>query len=166
MNFANTVPFDWLLWLVPCFLMIHNLEEAPLMEKWARQLPVKLRLIESRRQFITAVTFLTVIGFFLTYLGLNIMTDHAGRMLIFSMQITVALNVFFPHLMLALRFRRYNPGLVSALFLNLPFSIYLFQRALNENLLALHEFWFLLAISPLIMITSIFISLKLGKLFS
>jgi hypothetical protein len=165
MNFANTIPFDWLLWFVPCFLMIHNLEEAPLMENWARQLPVKIRLIESRRQFITAVTFLTLIGFLLTYLGLNIMTAHAGRMLIFSMQMTVALNVFFPHLMLALRFRRYNPGLVSALFLNLPFSIHLFQRALNENLLAPHEFWFLLAISPLIMIASIFISLKLGKLF-
>lgn len=166
MNFANTVPFDWLLWLVPCFLMIHNLEEAPLMEKWARQLPVKIRLIESRRQFITAVTLLTLIVFFLTYLGLNIMTAHAGRILIFSMQITVALNIFFPHLLLALRFRTYNPGLVSALFLNLPFSIYLFQRALNENLLAPHEFWILLAISPLIMIASIFISLKLGKLFS
>jgi hypothetical protein len=79
---------------------------------------------------------------------------------------TMALNVFFPHLLLAVRFQRYNPGLVTALFLTLPFSIYLFQRAFNENLLAPEEFWFLLVLSPLIMITSIFISLKLGRLLS
>jgi hypothetical protein len=142
------------------------MEEAPLMEKWARQLPVKIRLIESRRQFIIAVALLTLVSFLLTYLGLKVMTKHAGQMLIFSMQMTMALNIFFPHLLLAMRFRKYNPGLFTALFLTLPFSIYFFQRAFNENLLTQGEFWLLLAISPLIMFTSIFTSLKIAKLFS
>jgi hypothetical protein len=142
------------------------MEEAPGMEKWSRQLPLKIRLIESRRQVIMAVTLLTLISFLLTYLGLKVMTKHAGQMLIFSMQMTMGLNVFFPHLLLAVRFRRYNPGLVTALFLTLPFSIYLFQRAFNENLLVWGEFWFLLVLSPLIMIASIVISLKAAKMFS
>jgi hypothetical protein len=142
------------------------MEEAPLMEKWSRQLPLKIRLIESRRQVIIAVALLTLISFLLTYLGLNIMTKHAGQMLIFSMQMTMALNVFIPHLLLSIRLHKYNPGLVTALFLTLPFSIYFFQRALNENLLAWSEFWFLLLLSPFIMIASIFISLKLGRLLS
>ena len=165
MNFLNALPFDTLLWLVPFLFMLHNMEEAPLMEEWSRQLPLKIRLIESRRQVVIAVTLLTLISFLLTYLGLKVMTKHAGQMLIFSMQMTMGLNVFFPHLLLAVRFRRYNPGLVTALFLTLPFSIYLFQRALNENLLTPNELWILLGLSPLIMIVSIFISLKLGKLF-
>jgi hypothetical protein len=160
------IPFDTLLWLLPFFFMLHNMEEAPSMEKWTERLPVKIRLIESKRQFIIAVTILTVIGFFLTYVGLQSMKEHAGHMLILSMLMTMTLNVFFPHLLLAIRFRMYNPGLVTALFLILPYSIYMFQRALNENLLVRNEFWLLLGISPLIMIGAIFISLTLGKLFS
>jgi hypothetical protein len=165
-NFLNSIPFDTLLWLVPFLFMLHNMEEALQMEKWSKQLPLKITLIESTRQFIMAVTLLTLISFLLTYLGLKVMTKHAGQLLILSMQMTMTLNVFFPHLLFAVRFRRYNPGLVTALFLTLPFSIYLFQRALNENLLAQHEFWVLLALSPLIMISSIFTSLKLGKWLS
>jgi hypothetical protein len=142
------------------------MEEAPQMEKWSRQLPLKIRLIESRRQFIIAAALLTLISFLLTYLGLKVMTKHAGHMLIFSMQMTMGLNVFFPHVLLSLRLRKYSPGLVTAIFLTLPFSIHLFQRALNENLLAWREFWLLLALSPLIMVASIFISLKLGRQLS
>lgn len=136
------------------------------MEKWTERLPVKIRLIESKRQFVIAVTILTLIGFFLTYFGLQGMAEHGGHILIFSMLMTMSLNVFFPHLLLAIRFRMYNPGLVTAVFLILPYSIYIFQRALNENLLVRNEFWLLLGVSPLIMIGSIFVSLKLGKLFS
>jgi hypothetical protein len=166
MNFLNAIPFDTLLWFVPFLLMLHNMEEAPSMDKWAERLPVKIKLIESKRQFVIAVIILTLIGFFLTYFGLQGMAEHGGHILILSMLITMTLNVFFPHLLLAIRFRMYNPGLVTALVLILPYSIYMFQRALNENLLVRNEFWLLLGISPLIMLAAIFISLKLGQLFS
>lgn len=136
------------------------------MEKWAKRLPLRIRLIESRRQFVTAVTILTLVSFLLTYFGLNLMSQHAGHLLILAMLMTMTFNVFFPHLLVMLRFRMYNPGLLTAFFLILPFSVYVFQRALNENLLAWNEFWLLLALSPVIMIASIFISLKLGKLLS
>jgi hypothetical protein len=166
MNFLNTIPFDTLLWFVPIFFLLHNMEEAPLMEKWAKQLPVKIKLLESRRQFIIAVAILTLISFLLTYFGLKAMSKHAGHLLILSILMTMTFNVFFPHVLLAFWFRMYNPGLVTALLLVLPFSIYIFQRALNENLIGWNEFWILLGLAPLIMITSIFSSLKLGKQFS
>jgi hypothetical protein len=165
MNFLNTLPFDTLLWLVPFFFMLHNMEEAPMMVKWSERLPARIKLLESRRQFILAVTILTVISFLLTYLGLKGLSEHAGHILILAMLMTMTFNAFFPHVLLVLWFRMYNPGLVTALFLILPFSIYIFQRALNENLLARNEFWLLLGLAPLIMIVSIFSSLKLGKLF-
>lgn len=166
MSVLDTLPFDTLLWLVPLFFMFHNLEEAILMGKWMERLPVKIRMIESKRQFIIAIVILTLISFLLTYFSLKNMAKHTGHMLIFSMLTTMAFNVFFPHLLLTVRFRTYNPGLVTGLFLILPFSIYIFQRALNENLIVQNEFWFLLALAPLIMIAAIFSSLKLGKLLS
>ena len=166
MNFLNTVPFDTLLWLLPFFFMLHNMEEAPLMVKWSEQLPARIKLLESRKQFILAVTILTVISFLLTYLGLKGLSEHAGHILVLAMLMTMTFNVFFPHVLLVLWFRMYNPGLVTALFLILPFSIYMFQRALNGILIAQNEFWLLLGLAPLIMITAIFSSLTLGKQFT
>jgi hypothetical protein len=142
------------------------MEEAPLMAGWAERLPLKVRLIESKKQFIIAITILTLISFLLTWFGVRSMAKHTGHMLILSMLMTMAFNVFFPHVLLAVRFRMYNPGLVTALFLILPLSIYIFLRALNEDLITKNEFWLLLALAPLIMITAIFSALKLGKLFS
>jgi hypothetical protein len=162
----SAIPFDNLLWLVPFLFMLHNMEEAPLMEAWVRRLPIKIKMIESTRQLIIAMIILTFMSFLLTWLGLKHMTEHAGHLLILGMQMTMAFNVFFPHLLSTILFRMYSPGLVTALFLTLPFSIYIFQRALNEKLIAYNELWILLGLSPLIMIVSIFISLKLGKLFS
>ena len=166
MNFLNAIPFNTLLWLVPFFFMLHNMEEAPLMKKWTERLAVKIKLLESRRQFIIAVAILTLISFLLTYFGLRVMSEHAGHLLILSILMTMTFNVFFPHVLLALWFRMYNPGLVTALFLILPFSIYMFQRALNEILIAQNEFWLLLGLAPLIMIAAIFSSLTLGKQFT
>jgi hypothetical protein len=162
----NAIPFDSLLWLVPFFFMLHNMEEAPLMEAWARRLPIKVSIFESTRQLIIALIILTFISFVLTWLGLKHMSEHAGHLVILGMQMTLALNVFFPHLIATIRFRMYSPGLVTALFLTLPFSVYLFQRGLNENLLSWNEFWFLLGLAPIIMIVSIFVSLKIGKLLA
>jgi hypothetical protein len=162
----NAIPFDTLLWLVPFLFMLHNIDEAPLMEAWTRRLPVKIRMIESRRQLIIALIILTLISFLLTWLGLKQMSAHAGYLLILGMLMTMTFNVFFPHLLSTILFRMYSPGLITALFLILPFSIYLFQRALNENLLGLNEFWILLALAPIIMMISIIASLKIGKLLA
>ena len=75
MTFLNSIPFDRLLWLVPIFLTIHNLEEAPLMESWHKRLPIKLPLTITRRQFVVAVTLITLAGFFLTYFGVEYLAN-------------------------------------------------------------------------------------------
>jgi hypothetical protein len=65
-----------------------------------------------------------------------------------------------------IRFRIYSPGLVSALLITLPFSFYLFNRALAENLLTWNQFWILLALAPFVMVISALLSLKLGRVFA
>ena len=62
----DSIPFDRLLWLVPVFFALHNLEEAPFMERWSRRLPLKIHPVVTTRQFALAVTFLTLAGFLLT----------------------------------------------------------------------------------------------------
>lgn len=57
MTFLDSIPFDGLLWLVPIFLTIHNMEEAPFMESWYKRLPMKMPLAITRRQFVIMLPF-------------------------------------------------------------------------------------------------------------
>ncbi len=164
MSFLNSMPFDLLLWLVPCLFMLHNIEEVPFMEQWSKKLPVKIHPVESTRQFAIAVTFLTLGGFLLTYLGVEKIRPPGGYLLVLGIQMTLAFNAFIPHLLSAIRFRAYSPGLVTALLIITPFSIYLFNRAFAEGLLTWGQFLFLLGLAPFMMILSALSSLKVGSM--
>lgn len=165
MTFLNSIPFDRLLWLVPIFLTIHNLEEAPFMENWYKRLPMKIPLTITTRQFAIAVTFITIAGFLLTYVGVEYLADPTGYSLVLGMQAILAFNAFVPHIATTLRFRMYSPGVITAVLLMLPFSFYLFRRAFEENILSWNQFWIMLVISPFAVALIAFVSLQVGKAF-
>src|SRR5512145_1476510 len=152
MSLLNSIPFDRLLWLVPIILTIHNIEEAPFMEGWSKRLPLKVHPTVSTRQFVIAVIFLTVAGFLVTYLGIGYLANQTGYLMVLGIQAILLFNVFVPHLATTIRFRMYSPGVITAILITLPFSYYLFQRALNENIINWNQFWILLGIAPFAMV--------------
>lgn len=165
MNFLNAIPFDRLLWLVPIFLTIHNMEEAPFMESWSRRLPIKLPLRITTRQFMIAVTVITIAGFILTYLGVEYLANQTGYLIVLGIQVIMLFNAFVPHVAMTIRFRMYSPGVVTAITLMMPFSFYLFWRAFQENILNWDQFWVMLMVSPFAVVIIVLLSLKLGKAF-
>ena len=54
-------------------------------------------------------------------------------------------------------------GVVTALLINLPFSYFLFQRALNEGHIVWTQFWVLLALAPFVTVLAALTSLQIGK---
>ena len=136
------------------------------MENWSKRLPLKVHPIVSTKQFVIAVTFLTLTGFFLTFLGLEILRQPGGYLLVLGIQMVLAINVFAPHIFTTIRFRLYSPGVISALVITLPFSFYLFHRALTEDLLTWNQFWILLGLAPFVMVISALLSLKIGRVLA
>jgi len=152
-----------LLWLVPIFFALHNLEEAPFMEQWSKRLPLKIHPTVTTRQFGIAVTFLTIAGFLLTYIGVEYLQNSTGYLLVLGIQAILLFNAFVPHIASTVRFRMYSPGVITAIVFTLPFSFYLFHRALAENILSQNEFWILLGIAPFAMVIFAYTSLQIGK---
>ena len=142
------------------------MEEAPFMENWSKNVPWKAYPNISTNQFVVAATILTLSGFILTFLGIEIWGRSGGYFLVLEIQMTLALNAFVPHLLSTIRFRLYSPGIASALLITLPFSFYLFRRALTEGQLTWNQFWILLAIAPFVMAAFAFLSLKIGQLLT
>ena len=163
MTLLNSIPFDRLLWLVPFILTIHNIEEAPFMEGWSKRLPLKVHPTVTTRQFVIAVTFLTIAGFVLTYFGVEYLANQTGYLMVLGIQAILLFNTFVPHIATTIRFRMYSPGVITAILLTLPFSFCLFQRALNENIISWNQFWMLLGVAPFAMVIFAFISLQIGK---
>ena len=163
MTFLNSISFDRLLWLVPIFLTIHNIEEAPFMESWSKRLPLKLPLTLTTRQFVIAVTVITIAGFMITYLGVEYLANQTGYLLVLGMQALLLFNAFVPHIATTIRFRMYSPGVITAVLIMLPFSFYLFRRAIAENILSLNQFWIMLGIAPFAVGIIAVVSLQIGK---
>lgn len=163
MTFLNSIPFDRLLWLVPVFLTIHNIEEAPFMENWYKRLPIKIPFSVTTRQFVIAVTFITIAGYVLTYLGLEYLANQTGYLLVLGMQAILLFNAFVPHIATTIRFRMYSPGVITAILIMLPFSFYVFRRAFAENVINSTQFWILLGMAPFGVAIIAFLSLQIGN---
>ena len=163
--FLDSLPFERLLWFVPVLLAIHNFEEAPFMENWSRRLPIKLPFAITTRQFVIAVTFLTIAGFLVTFYALKYLESQTAYLLILGIQAIMLFNAFVPHIATTIRFRMYSPGLVTAILLIVPFSLYLFRRGFEEGILVTSQFWTMIGIAPFAVLIIAFLSLQLGKVF-
>ena len=159
----DAVPFNALLWLVPVFFTLHNLEEAPFMAKWSKRLPVKIHPNLTTPQFVVAVVFLTLASYFLTFASLVWLPASTGILLILGMQMILFINAVVPHLVTTIRFRLYSPGVLTAVLITVPFSVYLFHRAFAEGIINWGQFWILLGIAPFAMVTLTVLSLQFGR---
>lgn len=127
------------LWLVPLFMAIHNVEEwvsfavyLPLVEG---RLPgavlklVGLPTVEQMRLALVVVTAIPVV--LAAWMSFSSRKEPAVSALLLF-QAMLLLNVIW-HVGSAIAFRSYLPGLITAVCINLPFSIYLFRRAAREQ---------------------------------
>jgi hypothetical protein len=139
------------LWLVPLLLTIHNAEEALF---FPRYLPFVLSRLPAGWQALaaplttgqvwSALAVVTASAFAVAWWA-DLRPDSALALwLLLLIQATVLLNAVWHTAAAVVLFRGYAPGLVTALLLNLPFSIYLLRRASAEGWLSRQALWALL----------------------
>ena len=134
--------FNQLLWFIPVVLIIHNTEEALTMPRWVEaNLPMLREKIFpfqyinfSESQLYLSLVLVSIIPCILTALCLRppLVKNRVAVLLV--LQGIIFWNAFVPHLSGVVVLGMYNPGTVTAVFLNLPFSIYLFRQAAKEEM--------------------------------
>lgn len=112
---------DIIIWCIPLFFLIHNLEEANQMPQYlANQFSINFI---SNHQFIIAICILTaIVLLFIILYQLQIISSIYW---IIFIQGAIFLNAV-QHIVLLLIYRSYNPGTISA-FIIVLFSFYLFS---------------------------------------
>jgi hypothetical protein len=138
----------YLLWLVPLLLTLHNLEEALFMKGFLGRVRVPILPSVSYGQLLLALGLVTLAPYAFAASG-PLERRSRAFLLVLGTQMVMLVNVA-SHLAGALWMRGYVPGLVTALLVNLPFSVFLFRRALRGAWVKPRDLVWLLAAALLV----------------
>lgn len=132
------------IWLFPLVFLIHDLEEMVTMESFLRthwnQLPIQPAVLRglTTEEFSLGVALLLAIILMICHLA-----DHQGGRWnkLFTLMVWTLLANAFTHLLQSIYFIGYTPGLITAIGLVLPFSIWLIGTIQEHSLATAIGLW-------------------------
>lgn len=139
-------------WFVPFYITVHNIEEAFTFDKFIPVVKDRLEkngrtdIIPTWPQFRLALITVTI----LSYITAIVPLKPAKRLTIMLITSATMLINVFSHFFGALIFRRYVPGLISALSINLPASVFTIFLAKRSGFLNIRKMTFLTFIAALL----------------
>ncbi len=148
--------------LLPFVFMLHNIEEILGMQRWESPVTLPLHVAITPWQFAIAAMLFTVLGFIIVFSKRYYNSEKQFPFIITGFSGVVFLNVFFPHLIVAILFKQYVPGVITALFFNLPLSGYILFSMFKTNKLNLKEIIGSSVIGALIGFVLLFIFFSIG----
>ncbi len=131
-----------ILWYIPVLLLFHNIEEALTMPQWISvhldMLRTNYPLFENFRfsstQIFVSLFQISVIPISISVYCISGDLTKRSLMLLMILQSIIFFNAIIPHLAGSIILQMYNPGIVTALVYNIPFSFYLASRLLREGI--------------------------------
>ena len=154
------------IWTFPLAFLIHDLEEIMTMERFRREkrerFPAFLQNIVAitTRQFILAVGFLFALILPISYLA----TRSPRQMDFFTTGLAIFFVHVFGHVAQSLFMRAYTPGVITAVLVVLPYSLYGFHRLFAAHLIDDTDFTTTLLIGALLFVPLVVAANQLGKL--
>lgn len=129
---------------------IHNIEESIWLPEWSKHAKKFHEPVE-RNQFIFAVIIVTIIGYLVTVAEIIDNTPGSIFTYIYLGFIgMMGLNTILPHLAATILLKKYAPGLITALLLNLPLSIIIIARYIESGI---NVYYLIIAIMAITVIT-------------
>ena len=134
MNASNTIRY-WI-WIVIAW-SIHNLEEALTLSKWyefnAAKLPVTAYIEISTIQeiFPIALVLATVLLLIIPILAIYKKWDTRILGIVLGIFLVNAIQ----HMLTTIVFWGYSPGVITAIIINLPLSVFMIRQLFKQNLL-------------------------------
>lgn len=128
--------FRRLQWLFPVTVTLHNAEEAITYPIFLATYSGELKWAIEPSIFVWALIGLTIAAWIVTYLSWRNGPRSLAAHLTFGYAAAMLVNVFAPHVPLAIWLRGYTPGLFTAVAVNLPCLPFLLVCARSEDYVA------------------------------
>ena len=152
--------------ILPFAFLLHNIEEAVSMEDWIEKSPMKISYSITTNQFVVAVALFTFMGFIVVFVKRLYKNEVQFFILITGFSGMLLLNVFLPHLITALVFRMYVPGLITAVLINLPLTIYILWHIHKASKFSIKKMVFTIIGGGIFGIVLAYLFLLIGNIFN
>lgn len=120
-------------------LTLHNIEEALWLPEWSVQAKRYHKPV-TKKEFHFAVLCVTILAYITSFLFLLCGDIALIRYIFFGFVGCMIFNVIFPHLVATVFMKKYAPGLLTGLFINLPFFTIIIIEAIGLGLITVLEF--------------------------
>lgn len=143
-------------------ITLHNLEEAIWLPKWSQQ-STRFHKPVTPSEFHFAVLVITILAYLSALSFLYMPESNLAKWIFIGFLGSMIINVIFPHLIATVLMKKYAPGLLTGLLLNLPINILVINQMFLKNLIIWKEVvisTFLVGIFLLVWIPLLF---KIGR---
>lgn len=153
--------FRKLLWLLPVGVVVHNIEEYIAFGRFITKHPISI----IPEQFLTAQIIATLSIFILYGIGWRKAKINLLFFLILASIPAVIANSLI-HVGQAIIFVDYTPGLISAVFLQLPIAIFLMRKAIKERYIKKNNFFKVISVGIILLIAILIVSHAVGYIIT
>lgn len=166
-----TITIQSLVWLFLVAFMLHDLEEIIVVESWIKsnklqvmhKVPVRISRPLDKVLDITSAQFaVAVLLEFIVFIPFTYLAAEQGSYFVFLAINTLFLLHVFTHVGQSLYLKQYTPGVVSAVIVILPYTLYLFYTLLSEQLVTWKEVLLSIPVG-LLVIPLVILGHELGK---
>lgn len=148
MNLIHDLTTQTLVWLFIVAFVLHDLEEIIWVEPWIKKnrdkvftkLPTLIKRRVEKIFNITSSQFaVAVLLEFIIFIPFTFIAAEHGNYFFFLAFNTLFFLHVFTHVGQTLYMRMYTPGVVSSVLIVLPYTLFLFNRLINEELVTWNE---------------------------
>lgn len=146
-----------------CFaITLHNMEEAIWLPKWS-QYSSKFQKPVTSSEFHFAVIIITVLAYLSAFSYVYIPESEFTKWIFIGFLGSMILNAIFPHLMATVLMKKYAPGLLTGLLLNIPINSVIIYQMFAENLIVWKELLLSTLVVGIILLALIPLLFKVGR---
>ncbi|QCR33455.1 HXXEE domain-containing protein [Lysinibacillus sp. SGAir0095] len=142
-----------------CFaITLHNIEEAVWLPEWSQH-SSKFQKPVTSSEFHFAVIFITILAYLAAFSYLFMPESELAKWFFIGFLGSMIINAIFPHLMATILMKKYAPGLLTGLLLNIPINSLVIYQMFSKNLIVWKELvisTFVVGISLLALIPFLF----------
>ncbi len=157
------ISLNQIIWAFPILLFLHDAEEIFTMEQFTHTRHFYPEFVQSTTaQFSISIAMIWVLTLCISYFATQ-SPQSTIAVWLFGLMVAVRFVNVFSHIGSTLLLREYTPGVITAVFIALPCSLYALRRLFQLHWLSWNRLAQLLALGIILMVPLVLVLLALGK---
>lgn len=145
-----------------CFaITLHNIEEAIWLPRWF-QTSSQFQKPITTSEFHFAVIVITILAYLAAFSYLYIPESNLTKWIFIGFLGSMIFNAIFPHLVATVLMKKYAPGLLTGLLLNIPINSLVIYQMFAKNLIVWKELILSTLVIGIILVALIPLLFKVG----